>query len=194
VGTLVTVGCALAFAVLWMNAGDRKPVIAVAHRVPAGREISASDLKVVRVSVDPGLDTIPSSRLDEVEGLTAATDLVPGALLAREQLAPKGSGFQAGTAVVGVALPPGRLPDGLQVGDRVAIVRTIPPGSSSSDRESGSLGTVLDEGTVYSIGDGDLANGTKVVSLVVDEDVAAEVAGAASADAVSLVLLPVGSR
>ena len=70
------------------------------------------------------------------------------------------------------------------------IVRTRPPANGSSEDGSSSLGGVLDEGRVLDVEDADITSGTKVVSLVVDEDVAAEVAGAASADLVSLVLVP----
>lgn len=186
VGTLVTVGSALAFAVLWMNAGERRPVIAVSARVPAGQVIEADDLSVVRVSVDPGLAPIDGDRIDEVVGLVAATDLVPGTLLTSEHL-DEGELLEPGTAVVGVALRGGQLPSGLQPGDRVLIVRTIQPGAEG---EVESLGTVLDEGRVFDIGDPDVASGEVVVSLVVDEEIAPEVAGAASAALVSLVLVP----
>lgn len=188
VGTLVTVGSALAFAVLWMNAGDREPVVVVSRRVPAGQVIEASDLSVIRVSSDPGLAPIAGGRVDDVVGLVAATDLVPGTLLTTEHL-DQDDILEAGSAVVGIALRAGQLPAGLQPGDRVLIVRTTTPGTESDDTP---LGSVLDEGRVKDIGDRDVASGSLVVSLVVDEDVAPEVAGAASAELVSLVLVPAG--
>jgi Flp pilus assembly protein CpaB len=191
VGTLVTVGCALAFAVLWMNAGDRQPVLAVAKAVPAGQVIESSDLRVIRVSTDPGLKPLRGDQLDRVVGLRAATDLVPGTLLTNDNVG-QGDGLQAGEAVVGVALKPGQFPSGLEPGDHVEIVRTTPPASSASDEGIGSLGTVLDEARVLDVVQEDVTSGTRVVSLVVDEEVAAEVAGAASAELVSLVLVPAG--
>lgn len=186
VGALVTVGSALAFAVLWMNAGDREPVVAVTRRVPAGQVIEAGDLSIVRVSTDAALAPIPADQVDEVVGQIAVTDLVPGTLLTQEHLVAE-SILEAGSAVVGVALRPGQLPGRLEGGDRVQIVRTISPGTED---DSLSLGTVLDEGRVLEVSDRDVTDGTVVVSLVVDEDVAAEVAGAASAELVSLVLVP----
>lgn len=186
IGTLVTVGSALAFAVLWMNAGDREPVLVVSRRVPAGQVIEAADLSVIRVSTDPGLAPIAGGRVDEVVGLAAATDLVPGTLLTTEHL-DQDEILEAGSAVVGIALRGGQLPTGLQPGDRVLIVRTFTPGT---DVEGESLGTVLEEGRVHDIGDRDVANGSVIVSLVVDEEVAPDVAGAASAELVSLVLVP----
>lgn len=187
IGTLVTVGSALAFAVLWMNAGDREPVLAVARRVPAGQVIEARDLSVVRVSTDPGLQPISGSSLDEVVGRSAATDLVPGTLVTTEHLRADDSRLDAGEAIVGIALRAGQLPPDLDGGDRVLIVRTVTPGTEAQEE---SLGTVLDEGIVRDVGDRDISSGAVVVSVVVDEEIAAEVAGAASAELISLVLVP----
>ena len=186
VGALVTIGSALVFAVLWMNAGDRVPILAVAERVPAGQVIEADDLRVVRVSTDPGLAPIDGDRLDEVVGLVAATDLVPGTLLTTEHLG-EGDLLEAGTAVVGLSLRPGQLPDGLRPGDRVQLVRAIP---FDPDDPRGSLAFVLGEGRVFEIGDRDLTNGTVVVSVVVDDDIAPEVAGASHAELLDLALVP----
>jgi hypothetical protein len=189
VGTLVTVGCALAFAVLWMNAGDRQPIVVMAHAVPAGKVIEPDDLKVIRVSTDPGLRTIPGARVDDVAGLHAATDLVAGTIVTEDNLE-RGDGLRSGEALVGVALKPGQYPSGLGPGDHVEIIRTSPPAASSSDGEVSSLGSVIDDGRVLDVGDRDLTNGSVVVSLVVSDDVAAEVAGAAGAELVSLVRVP----
>src|SRR5918994_4431926 len=65
---LVTLGWALAFVVLWMNAGGRKPVLALKQDVAAGQVLQAEDLQVVRVSSDPGVKPVASSERDEVIG------------------------------------------------------------------------------------------------------------------------------
>src|SRR5918997_2842858 len=81
---LVTLGSALAFVVLWMNAGGREPVLALRNNVAAGQLIEADDLVVVRMSADSGISPIPSSRRDDVIGEPAATNLLAGMLLVDE--------------------------------------------------------------------------------------------------------------
>src|SRR5690606_36253197 len=66
VAALVVLGSALAFAVLWMNAGDRKPVLALARDVDAGEVLTDGDLEVVRVAADPGVVLVPSDARAEV--------------------------------------------------------------------------------------------------------------------------------
>lgn len=206
VAVLVTLGSALAFVVLWMNAGERVPVLAMARTVPTGQVITSSDLTVVRVSSDPALSPVAAGRRGDVIGQTAATDLVAGSLLTESQLG-EGSLLERGSSVVGVALKGGRLPtDQLRIGDRVLIVQTQPPSASASlapataategddDEESApappALGAVIAEGRVFGLGDRDPNTGSIVVSLIVPERLAATVAGAAGADLVSLVLVP----
>ena len=84
VAVLVTLGSALAFVVLWMNAGDRKPVLALNNDVAAGQIIEADDLKVVRVSADGGVELVASSASDDVVGQPATTNLLAGSLLVAE--------------------------------------------------------------------------------------------------------------
>src|SRR5262249_58236350 len=79
VAVLVTLGSALAFAVLWTNAGDRQPVLAMARDVPAGQTISAADLRVVRVAADGGIRPVSSSARSQVIGRPAALGLAAGA-------------------------------------------------------------------------------------------------------------------
>lgn len=178
-GLLVMLGAALAFAVLWMNAGDREPVLAVARAVPAGQEISGRDLAVVRVAADPSVQVIPSSRREEVVGRTAGVDLVPGALLTTGQLG-QPTGAEPGEAVVGVALTESQLPVSLRPGDKVAVVDTGAGG--------GRAGTVLTTARV--LGAGPTADGKLLVSLVVAEADAGPVTAVSAAEAVRLYLLP----
>jgi hypothetical protein len=188
VAVLVAVGSALLFAVLWMNAGDRHPMLAVAARVSAGEVIDAADVAVVRVSIDPGLHPLPASAREQVVGRRAAVDLVAGTLLTDAHVG-AGSPVAAGRAVVGVALGPGRVPASrLQAGDHMQVVQTLPfagdPSASGDD-----LGRVLCDATVIAVASGsdELAAGSTVVTLEVAETDAAAVAGAAAAEQLSLV-------
>lgn len=191
VAVLVAAGSALVFALLWLNAGDRRAVLAVAGPVAAGQVIEASDVAVVRVSVDPQLAPLPASARTDVIGQTAAVDLVTGTLLTDAQVGAQ-SLLSAGQAVVGLALDGGQVPTPrLRTGDRVRVVATTLPGASTQDSTAGdgALGRVIADGEVFGVEP--LADGAAgvLVSLVVDEDVAPEIAGAAAADRVSLVLV-----
>lgn len=194
VASLVALASALTFAVLWLNAGDRKPVLVVSRPVPAGQVLSDGDLGVVRVSTDPGLRPIPASQRREVIGQTVSTGLVPGSLLTRAHLGGNVTLLGAGQAVVGVSLEGGQLlTPNLRVGDQVLIVQTPSAGASStgSDAQGGSgLGLVLGEGRVFNVQKPDQSSRTVVISLSVAREIAPAVASANSAERVSLVLVP----
>lgn len=197
VSILVTLGSALAFALLWTNAGDRRPVLAVARAVPAGQVVQADDVTVVQVSADPGLRPMAAGRRNEVIGQTAATDLAPGTLLTEAQLGEE-SLLGEGEVIVGVALGAGQLPSGLlQRGDSVIVVLTSPSGTSpeatggsSRPGEAPALGRPLAEARVFASEQLADASSTVLMSLAVDRADAADVAGAAAGDRVSLVLVP----
>lgn len=199
VSILVTVGSALAFALLWADAGGRQPMLAVAQAVPAGQVIEADDLAVVRVSADPGLRPVSVDRRSAVVGQTAVTDLVAGTLLTDGQWG-SGSLLAEGDVVVGVPIPREQLPQGeLQPGDQVLVVlnssASTPSEAGSSDRtvggvSLGSLGQVLTEGRVFASDELAAAATTAVVSLAVPREAAPDVAGAAATGRVSLVLVP----
>lgn len=196
VAALVALGSALVFAVLWLNAGNRQPVLAIARPVPAGQVLSADDLRVVRVSSDPGIDPIPASRRGAVIGQTATSGLVPGSLLTEGQLGGSVTLLGPGQAVVGLALKGGQLPtSNLKVGDQVVIVQTPPPGAGSAAVDpSGAAGTqgtgfVLGAGRVFGIDKAEDGSRDVVVSLSVAREIAAGVVAAASGDRVSLVLV-----
>ncbi|MBW3556941.1 MAG: flagella basal body P-ring formation protein FlgA [Actinobacteria bacterium] len=179
VGLLLTLGAALAFAVLWMNAGERRPVLVMARAVPAGQVITAADLQVVRVATDPGVAVVPSERRARVVGSTAGVDLVAGALLSDAQLG-RPTAVAAGEAVVGVPLRPSQMPARLRPGDRVAVVDTGVNG--------GRAGVVITEAKV--LGTTTAADGNVVVSLVVAEPVAGPVTALVAAERARIFLLP----
>jgi len=199
VAALVALGSALVFAVLWLNAGNRQPVLAVARPVPAGQVLSAEDLRVVRVSSDPGIDPIPASRRGAVVGKTTTSGLVPGSLLTEGQLGGSVTLLGPGQAVVGVELKGGQLPtSNLKVGDQVAIVQTPLPGAGSAATDASGLsstrgtGFVLGNGRVYGIDKAEDGSRDVVVSLSVAREIAAAVVSAGSGERVSLVLVQAG--
>jgi len=179
---LVTLGSALAFVVLWMNAGDRKPVLALKNDVAAGQIIEADDLKVVRVSADGGVELVASAASDDVVGQPATTNLLAGSLLVGGAVG-SDDGLAQGTTVIAIPVPRTEIPsDDLETGDRLVIYRT--PGGSG-DAEAGT--DVIGEGRVFSVDDGDDGSSSDIrVSVTVDESRAPEIASAVAQDQIYL--------
>lgn len=184
VALLVAAGTALVFAVLWTNAGRRQPVLAVAAAVAAGEVVEPSDLVVVRVAADPGLQLVPAADQGSVVGQVARSALPVGSLLAPEQIG-SGPALAAGSAVVGVSLTGGQVPTPtLRAGDRVRLVGTSGPEGMEA------VAPVAAEGLVFGVERPADLPGRVVVSVEVAEAAVEDVARAAAADRVSLVLLP----
>jgi hypothetical protein len=193
VGVLLILGSALVFLLLFLNAGDRLPVLSVARNVPAGQVISADDLAVVRVGADAGVETISESERRNVIGQTAAVDLLPGTLLVAAQLG-EPVALADGEAIVGVDLVGGEqaVPD-LQEGDEVLVVLTTltQAGATEDDTAAGSdLGEVITRARVSVVTGSEDDPDRVVVSLIVPEASAGQIAGANAANRIALVLVP----
>ncbi len=192
---VVAAACAGAFALLFTQAGNREPVLAMARTVRAGTAITAEDLTVARVSADSKIQRLPSSARSRVEGRSANSTLVVGTLLTEAHL---GERADAGPdeSVVGVLLKGTRVaPEGLRKGDRVEIVLTV-SSTEGARADSGStpLGRLLAEGRVLSPPAPLKSSGdSQVVSLIVRKELASAVAGAAASDRVALVRLGTAS-
>jgi hypothetical protein len=181
---LVTIGSALAFVVLWMNAGDRKPVLALRNNVAAGQMIQEDDLQVVRVSTDSGITPIASSERSEVVGKPATANLMAGTLLVREAINLDNEALDQGTTVIAIPVPPAELPsDELEHGDRVLLYRTPDP-------NSGAEAEMLGEGHVFSVEEDDDGANDIRVSVTVDETLGLDIATAVSEDQIYLSQAP----
>jgi SAF domain len=173
---LMTLGSALAFVVLWMNAGDRKPVLALRNDVVAGQIIEADDLTVVRVSADSGVDLVSSSARDDVIDEPAAVNMLAGTLLTPSAVGTD-DGLDTGAAVIAIPVTASEIPaDDLDTGDTVTIYRTPDP-SERGVIEARTLG----EGRVFSVAEEDSGSMVRV-SVTVDETLAPAIAGAVRAD------------
>ena len=191
---MVAALCAAGFAALLAAAGDRQAVLAMARTVPAGRVITADDLRVVEVSADKALRTLPAGQRDEVVGRSAISTLVAGTLLTNAQLAER-VGPAVGESVVGLRLKGTRVPPAsMGPGDRVQIIQTASPTEADvSVTEEGQLllGSVLTEGRVLSVERTREASDTVELSVAMQAVDAPAVAGAAAADRVTVVLIGV---
>jgi SAF domain len=185
---LLTVGSALAFVVLWMNAGERKPVLAMANDVAAGQTIDATDLVVVRVSTEAGVTPIPASERDDVIGQVASVDLLAGSLLVENAIG-ENRGLEPGTALIAVPVPVQELPSpDLEAGDRVIVYRT----STDLLEDGGASAQAIGEARVFAVESPESSQDTVSVSLAVEERLVSEIAAGIQADQIYLALIPSG--
>ncbi len=131
-GVLLIVLSALGSATLFRALGPAQEYLAVAREVPAGAQVTAGDLSVVRLSSTPGLATVPAADADQVVGRYAAVTLTAGSLLSPQQLTAQpvpGPGEQ----LVAVRLARDDLPGGaLRPADPVLLVATGGAGSTAA--------------------------------------------------------------
>ncbi|WP_331731624.1 SAF domain-containing protein [Kitasatospora sp. NBC_01300] len=187
---LVAVGVALA-AVAGLTAGymvdragNRVEVIAVARPIPAGKVISADDLKSVSVSMDPALHPVPVGRAHDILGKAAAADLPAGTLVTDDSVR-AGQPLRAGKDTVGVLAKVGQLPaQSLQAGDEVQVVST--PGAQE-DKASPAARPSTIGAVVLQVGEPD-PNGARVVDLAVNPVDSPVVASWAATGRIALVL------
>jgi hypothetical protein len=185
---LVAVGAAVATSAA-LAAGAKHDVLALAKSVPAGRTLTAADLRTVRVAADASVATIPATQEGTVVGQHATVDLVADSLLTTEELG--GAGVPgSGQALLGVALKPGQLPARpLSRGDQAELVATPPNTTTSAATGSTDSSAAVVPVTVDAEGAAG-SDGTTVVDLVLAADAAPKVAAQAAAGQLVLVLLP----
>jgi hypothetical protein len=185
-GGAVVVGLAALVAVtLFTRVGDRRPVLAVIRPVAAGQTVVAADLKVVRVSTDPGVRTVAAAELSRVVGRVAGVALLPGGLLTPGQLA-SGPTLPPGSMVVGALLKPGQFPVGLRAGDPVRLVLLAASGTAAGSPANadpaqaggGNKASAPIQATVAAVEKLPDSAGTTAVSLAVVPEMAAVVAAA----------------
>ena len=182
---LVSVGLVLIGAVLgvgvWLLSSSSVEVVAARAAIDRGAVITAADLEVTRVTVDPSVPVVPASELAGLVGKRAASDVAAGTLLSPAQVTdalPPGTG----DSVVGVALTTGQLPaEPLRPGDHVRLVQTP---AAQGDVPTTEVTIDAEVQSVTSAADGQAT----VVDLLVPESRAAEVAARAATGRVALVL------
>lgn len=178
--TLIIVGALLAVWV-WTAATENVPVVAVREGVMRGEQIAAADLMVVQINPDPALRTVPGAQLESFVGQRAARDLSAGTLLSPEAVTDEVVPG-AGRSVVGLALGPGLLPgEPLAVGDAVRVIGTVGQGNPADLEEQVAFRAEVAGVSVSE-------TGQAMVSVLVAEGQAGEVAKWAAAGRVALVL------
>lgn len=211
--------CGALGAVVANRAPRPTPFLAVAHLVPVGMTVTASDLESVSIGPVAGLDAMPLRDAGQVIGRRASEDLEPGSLLVPRDLASQ-RGLPAGAALVGTSLTVDQMPTDLAPGQRVLVVlsgtmgsaESSPAGSDSAADTSSALGSsaivssapsptgppgsVLTRATVISVvapggssGPAGTQSTTFVTTLEVPEAAAAAVTAASAVGDVSLAVI-----
>ncbi|MEX2134491.1 MAG: SAF domain-containing protein [Acidimicrobiia bacterium] len=176
---------ALVAVVLFSRAAAREPVLALAQPLERGQVVSADDLMVVYLATDDPITTLSSEGATGLVGMTAVADLEAGTILTPAHFISR-TVLDPGEGVVGLALAPGEYPTPmLASGDRVDVVLTDggSPGTGGADDE-----TVMASAEVFDIAELG-TQGDRFISLRMPADMAAEVARAADAGRVRLVLV-----
>ena len=178
---LVVLGGLLGLAI-WSLSSTSSEVVAVRAAVDRGELITAEDLVVARVAIDPSLRVVPAADLPQMVGQRAVRDLAPGTLLSPDQVGPDVIPGP-GQTIIGVAVGLGRLPaEPLRPGDRVRLVET------SSDQGAPAAKPTAIEAVVHGVSPAGPDGVTVVVDVIVPNTAAAKVADRAAIGRLAIVL------
>jgi hypothetical protein len=166
------------FALTYLRADARTPVLVVARPVAAGQELSAADVRVARIAVDPGIAVLPAADMARAVGSTATVPLLAGTLMTTNMLGPA-SWPPPGQTVVAVPVKAGRLAAGVQPGTHVLLV-TVMPSASVGGSAVPAPSVLTAAGVVVAVDSGTDGAGTSVVSVLLPRDSAVAVASTAA--------------
>jgi len=190
IGVLVVAVCALVFAAGWVQAGNRKPVLAVVHDVAAGQLLTAADLQVVRVSASGPVSLVPAAAEASILGRPAAGPLPAGTLLTSGDIGPAAPA--AGQDDLGVAVKAGQYPPDLSAGQTVDVLAT-PAASSAGSSSQATSSPALPVGQAVVLGvDTVASSGATVVELRLSQNAVPQVAAAAATGQIALATIPAG--
>ncbi|GAA3745135.1 hypothetical protein HDA32_005148 [Spinactinospora alkalitolerans] len=185
---------ALAVVTALGQVDQRSGIVAAARDLPAGHVVGAGDLQVAEIAGGESLAVIPAAQLDVLIGRTVLAPIGEDAPIAEGTLGADADHPGAGEAVVSASLADNRVPESLRSGAYVSLITTGQGegdgGGDSADAEESAAASGPSEviearvQTVTPPGEG--GEETRV-ELVVDGVDAAEVARAASADALAVV-------
>lgn len=106
---------------VYASLDDRTEVLQVVDDVRAGEVVTADDLRIVAVDVDPSVPVIPAGDVTSVIGQQARVHISSGTLLAPVLVQP-GPLVTPGSAVVAVELRPTLVPSGVRERSRLELV------------------------------------------------------------------------
>ncbi len=164
---------------VYSSLSDETQVLQMVNNIAAGELITADDLQVIKVGIDPSIPTIAAGDIGLVINQYARVYIPSGSLIIQEYVQPSPL-VSPGMAVVAVGIAMTDLPDGLRVRSRVQLVITA---DQSTER------VVVDGRVVARSTETDSITGLIPLSFEVAESDGATLAAATN---VSVVLLPPG--
>lgn len=185
-GGLLLAICTLAAIVVYGRVGDRQAVLAMARTVDVGEVVEAKDLRVVQVSSDAGVRSVPATDRTRIVGHPAAVRLVAGSLLSPAEIG-EGAGLADGMALIGTVLKAGQFPLSLAPGDTVALVTSAASGSDPIVTSEATAAPPT--ATVVAVETGVDATGNTAVTLQLPTETAAMVAGAGAGGRLNLIVV-----
>ena len=182
---------AMAATTIGARLSDRRDVLVLLRDVPFGAVITADDVALTPVAVEPGIDVIAAEALDEVVGSVAAGDLLAGGLLSGGMLR-KAAPPEPGQVLVPIAVPADRLPaGGLVAGAHLEVVDT-PTSRVVADGTVPQTTPRAFTVEVVRLGTPDV-NGVSVLDVVVAEGDGRGLAALVATEEFALVLLAEGA-
>ena len=163
---------------------QRTQVLVVSQPLAFGQVITAQDLSVASISLDPALQPVDASALSSIVGKHAAAQLEPGSTLTRSDVT-SAALVGPGQQLVGVQAKPGQLPaTPLVPGEQVVIVTT--PGQDNTGSTSAGVPTTL-TAQVVRVGAAD-SSGDVTVDVAIDANDGPTLAARASTGNIAIVV------
>ena len=178
---------AMAATTIGARLSDRQDVLVLVRDVPFGAVITADDVAVTAVAVEPEIDVVAAGALDDVVGSVAAGDLLAGGLLSSGMLR-EAAPPEEGQVLVPIAVPADRLPaGGLVAGAHLEVVDT-PRSRAAVEGAAPQTTPRAFTVEVVRLGEPDV-NGVSVLDVVVDEGDGRGLAALVATEEFALVLL-----
>jgi hypothetical protein len=185
VGVLVAALCAVVSASLVARNDHTVAVLALARPVAAGQVLTAGDLRIAHVA-GGGVAALGASSLATVVGETSTSSLPMGTLLVpgmvTRQTVPA-----AGSQVVAVAVKAGLVPAGAVTGRDVSLVAV----AAGDGRGGVPAGVLVRSARLVNV-TSDATSGLAMLSVMVSDALAPQVADASAAGQLAVTLLPLG--
>lgn len=179
------------------TAAQRTPVLIAAHQLQPGQVLTDGDLRTVEAVAGDSWGALSADRRDTVVGRTVAYPLVAGSPITAQVIGPP-AWPPADKAVVAVRVQPGEGPP-VQPGQTIGVV-VLPDGPDATAAPATPDGAAPDAvvllGVVAGTEEGGLeqADGSRVVTILVDRRDAPKIAAAAlgQGNRIALILLTNG--
>ena len=130
IGTILSLVAVGAVLLVFSTADRRVAVLQVVHDLPAGAQLTASDVRSIELSTDPSLAVVRVADVASVVGQYTKVRIVSGGLLATGLLQTTPL-VAPGSAVVAVTVPSGEMPAGLRERSQVQVV-LLPNGGTAA--------------------------------------------------------------